>query len=705
MMRRADGQSFRWSLQAVVALVFTLVVLAISSALIGFNHYQLTKLTVRDAEDDFQRISNNVRDEISGSLHIAGSVLDTASLTLDPNLPSEQLGGLLISILKDLDDALPAAMGIFIGRGDGSHIVVQSLTGKWPHEIGTGIEGAAYAFMIIENSSSQHTARWVVTDREGKELRRIPPQPSEFDPRRRPWYRASLQSPGMIITPPYRFASVPEVGITLARQSRQQEDAVFGIDMTLASLDLYLEKLRIPAELELLVFDNSGVLIAHPRGAAYRAALPDRSGKLLTVDDARSPLLTGMFKTFQQNHDSLGQSASFSVNGDEYFGRTERVGEGVDNLFVSLAIPYDIMIGPAQQIRSGLLLISAASVLLALLIVLLASRRLALPLRKATEDIGRIMKFEFGHTRRAPSRIIEVGELSRAIDTLEIALMNFMRYVPDALVRRIIGRKFSADLGGKRQPVTVLFSDVAGFTTMAEGLDPEEVMAKTSRYFSEIGNELVRSGATIDKYIGDSIMAFWNAPDERQDHVAAACLGALRASHRLERLNAKFVAEGGAPMRTRFGMHTGDAVVGNVGSVDRVNYTVLGHTVNMASRFEKLNKRYGTTILVSEDVCAAAGENYLFRFVDRTVPEGAHRPMAVYELLGAMRPDEPELAPVPERLETLEAWEVVRALCEAGDWQTALGLLEKLVEAAPDDILFRVYLDRCRANLGTLQTT
>ncbi|MBF9235015.1 adenylate/guanylate cyclase domain-containing protein [Microvirga alba] len=705
-MQHAGPKSFLWSLQAVVALVFTLIVLAISGALIGFNHHQLTKLTVRDAEDDFQRITNSVRDEIAGSMRIAGSVLDTASLTIDPELPSEQLAKLLTSVLKDLDRVLPAAMGLFVGRGDGSHVVIQSLNGKWPVEIGTDIDRAAFAFMIVEDGEAGHTARWIVTDENGQVLRRVPPRPTTFDPRRRPWYGPSLSSSGMIVTPPYRFANVPEVGITLARQARLKAGAVFGIDMTLASLDFYLDKLRIPPELELLVFDKSGVLIAHPRGGTYRSERQAaQEGKFLTVDDTGSPLLSGMFRAFQQNQDNQGRSVSFSVGGDEYFGRTERVGEGIDNLFVGLAIPYETMVGPVQQIRSGLLIISAASVLLALLIVLFASRRLALPLRNATEDIRRIMKFEFGHARRAQSRVVEVQELSGAIDTLEIALSNFMRYVPNALVRRIIGRKFSSDLGGKRQPVTVLFSDVAGFTTMAEGLDPEEVMAKTSRYFSELGSELVRSGATIDKYIGDSIMAFWNAPDEREDYVAIACLGALRASRRLDRLNAEFMAEDGSPMRTRFGMHTGDAVVGNVGSADRVNYTVLGHTVNMASRLEKLNKRYGTTILVSEDVCAAAGKDYLFRFVDRTVPEGAHHPMALYELLGSVRPDEPEVAPFPERVDTLDIWKAVCANCETGDWHSASELLEKLVAIAPDDMLFRVYLERCRANLGSLQAT
>jgi adenylate cyclase len=311
------------------------------------------------------------------------------------------------------------------------------------------------------------------------------------------------------------------------------------------------------------------------------------------------------------------------------------------------------------------------------------------------------MKFEFGHASRRESRVVEVRELSRAIDTLELALSNFMRYVPTALVRGIIGRKFSSELGGVRQPITVLFSDVAGFTTMAESLDPEQVMNKTSRYFSEVGAELIRSGATIDKYIGDSVMAFWNAPDLREDHVALGCLGALRAARCLDRLNAEFTAEGGAPMRTRFGLHTGDAVVGNVGSVDRINYTALGHTVNMASRFEKLNKRYGTTILVSEDVRAASGDAFIFRFVDRAVPDGAHMAMALYELIGADVADEPELRPSPRNAHTLGRWQAVVAACDAGAWVKAREGLLDLVAEAPEDLLFQVYLKRCETKLDT----
>ncbi len=151
-------------------------------------------------------------------------------------------------------------------------------------------------------------------------------------------------------------------------------------------------------------------------------------------------------------------------------------------------------------------------------------------------------------------------------------------------------------------------------------------------------------------------------------------------------------------MRTRFGVHTGDAVVGNVGSVDRINYTALGHTVNMASRFEKLNKRYGTTILVSEDVRSAAGESFVFRFVDRVVPDGAHMAMALYELVGAEISDEPDLMPATRHRDTQSRWLAAWSACDSQEWKKAYELLEQLAADEPDDALFQVYLARCEAH-------
>ncbi len=271
---------------------------------------------------------------------------------------------------------------------------------------------------------------------------------------------------------------------------------------------------------------------------------------------------------------------------------------------------------------------------MAVLIVLVAARGISRPLRLVTGQIGHVMRFEPDDVRPPSSRIREIEALGAALTVLDLTLKNFVTYVPGQIVRRIVAHKQLPALGGRRQPLTVLFSDVAGFTSLAEGMDPEALMVTTSRYFSAVAEELIATGATIDKYIGDSVMAFWNAPEPQEDHVRRACLGALAAAARVDRLNAQLVAEGRPPMRTRFGVHTGEAVVGNIGSIDRMNYTALGHTVNVAARFEALNKVHGTTILVSEPVRSAVGDAFRFRFIAEIVPRGASGSLAAYELLG-----------------------------------------------------------------------
>jgi adenylate cyclase len=253
------------------------------------------------------------------------------------------------------------------------------------------------------------------------------------------------------------------------------------------------------------------------------------------------------------------------------------------------------------------------------------------------------MRFDFHGGSSARSRIEEIRSLAAAIGVLALTLRSFAAYVPGQIVRGILGQTLVPALGGRRQPITVLFSDVEGFTALAEGLPPEELMERTSRYFTALGEALIASGATIDKYIGDSVMAFWNAPEAQPDHVRRACAGALAAAERIDRLNTEFEAEGRLPMPTRFGLHTGEAVVGNVGSVDRMNYTALGHTVNVAARLEALNKIHGTCILVSEAVRQEAGEGFEFRFVGNEIPRGAREPVPIYALIG-LREAVPEAA-------------------------------------------------------------
>ena len=631
-----------WKLQVVVAAVFAVIVLAIAGGLIWYNNGEVRRLVRADASTRFDRVVDRVRDEFKKGLQLAEVVLDTSTLTVETDVPEDHLGAVMVGTLRDLEKVLPAASSFFVAWNDGRFVMAQSMaTARLPEVEAAGLPGATYVLEFVDRRPAGAVVRRVVTDARGGPMGAPATASTDFDPRTRPWYRQASATTGAIVTEPYRFANMNQVGLTLARKSRLTGDVVFGIDIGLASVDHTLDDLRREHGLDLVVFSRTGELIAHPDGVRFRTEFREaRAEHLPLLTQLGSPLLAELYSSFK----SIGTGRNFTGQlGDEsYLERFELIASNMPDVVLGIAYPYDLVVGPADRIRYISLLIGVGATILALGIVLAAARALARPLRRVTGDLGRIMRFDFHGGAQAQSRIEEIRSLSSAIDVLGLTLRTFAAYVPGQIVRGILGQTLVPALGGRRQPVTVLFSDVAGFTALAEGLPPEELMERTSRYFSALGEELIAGGATIDKYIGDSVMAFWNAPEDQPDHVRLACLGALRAAARVDRLNAEFEAEGGVPMPTRFGLHTGEAVVGNVGSIDRMNYTALGHTVNVAARLEALGKIHGTTILVSEAVRQGAGEGFEFRFVGNEVPRGAREPVPIYSLVGLREETDPQ---------------------------------------------------------------
>jgi adenylate cyclase len=199
---------------------------------------------------------------------------------------------------------------------------------------------------------------------------------------------------------------------------------------------------------------------------------------------------------------------------------------------------------------------------------------------------------------------------------------------------------------------------------------------------------------TIDKYIGDSIMAIWNAPSTDTDHIARACRAALAASEASEWLEAKWTQLGRPPFRTRCGLHTGMAIVGNVGSRDRMNYTVVGSVPNVASRIEALNKVYGTRVLASGQVAEATRDVFIWREIDKVVPAGMTLPLDLYEPMGVRQP---EATADQARLESfLERWHVALATWRRGDMEAAGAAFQALAAEDPADGPSRTFAARCQ---------
>jgi adenylate cyclase len=266
----------------------------------------------------------------------------------------------------------------------------------------------------------------------------------------------------------------------------------------------------------------------------------------------------------------------------------------------------------------------------------------------------------------------------------------FGQYMAESVINHLLEHPEKLQLGGERRRVTLFFSDLAGFTTISERLSPETVVSLLNDYLSRMTEIILKEAGVVDKFEGDAIMAFWGAPLEQPDQAARACRAALRQQAALEELNRRFAGQGLPPLSMRIGLHTGDAIVGNLGSESRFDYTVIGDTVNLASRLEGLNKFYGSRIMASEVTAAAGAGAVEFRELDLVAVKGKEQAVRVFEVLGLTGELDPATA--RRRQDFARALELYRQR----RFPEALAGFEALGAAAPADGPARTYRDRCR---------
>lgn len=261
------------------------------------------------------------------------------------------------------------------------------------------------------------------------------------------------------------------------------------------------------------------------------------------------------------------------------------------------------------------------------------------------------------------------------------SLRSFARYVPRDPVRSVLASGQEAVLAGKSAELTVFFSDIAGFTTLAESLTPEKLVELLGGYLDDMTRVIAEHHGTVDKFLGDGIMAFWGAPADDPDHAIHACEAAVRS----QRLIA------GRKLVTRIGMATGRVVVGNIGTHERMNYTVMGDTVNLAARLEGLNKQYGTSIMITEATRRAAGDRIVARPVDLVAVKGKAQAVRVYELLALASDGDAAATELAKRCSDGLDGYLARRFSEAAVE------FEKALAVRPDDEAARRFLERCRA--------
>lgn len=209
----------------------------------------------------------------------------------------------------------------------------------------------------------------------------------------------------------------------------------------------------------------------------------------------------------------------------------------------------------------------------------------------------------------------------------------FSSYLSADLLDQLIENPEALALGGEKKELTILFSDIRGFTTISESMDPVSLIKLLNRYFTPMTNSVLEHGGMLDKYIGDAVMAFFNAPVDVKEHADAGCATALEMIERLDDLNIELAKEGIAPIKIGIGVNTAEVVVGNMGSQRRFNYTVIGDGVNLSSRVEGLTKNYGVDILITEFTVAKLTKEFLYRKIEPVKVKGKDEAVLLYELM------------------------------------------------------------------------
>ncbi|MFP4152398.1 MAG: CHASE2 domain-containing protein [Alkalispirochaeta sp.] len=268
----------------------------------------------------------------------------------------------------------------------------------------------------------------------------------------------------------------------------------------------------------------------------------------------------------------------------------------------------------------------------------------------------------------------------------------FNHYLSTDVINEILDDPSRLRLGGEKRELTAMFTDVKGFSTISESLDPEELVKLLNRYLSEMSDIVLQLRGTIDKYEGDAIISFFGAPIPYQDHASRACAAAVRMKKIENYLNDHFLEENlsPSPLMTRIGINTGEMVVGNMGTANRMDYTIMGHAVNLAARLEGVNKQYGTWILTSELTYDATGTAFAARKLDRVRVVGVSEPVRLYEIM-----DEAELVP-KDIAQLIDEFHNGIELFEHREWGEASSVFSRLNREFPDDGPSKTYFDRTK---------
>ena len=480
--------------------------------------------------------------------------------------------------------------------------------------------------------------------------------------------------------------------------------AIIGMEISNSMISNYLTTLLEDLHTEGLkgfIFekhlDGSKVLIAN---SVRDDSLPEFDRKNWTLvnnpeemkDTAISSMIKSLPKEFSAIPDIPGhQIFTFYDHEKGYVGSAASLVPGQMPLWVlCLYIPENVLYAESyNQFQITMLitvLIILASTIMSIFFAHIASKNLENLALLATK----IGKLDFNYKIQILSPVKEVQNLAKSMALMQIGLQSFTKYLPKEMLKSLFDSGSTAKPGGKEKDVTIFFADIANFTHYSEILSPNDLVLQLNEYLGCFSSVINKNQGTVDKYIGDAVMAYWNAPKNCEDHAFKSCKAAIQGLHNLSFLQKEWARLNKPIFVVRIGINTGNVVLGNIGTEEHLSYTVMGDNVNLASRLEGLNKTYATSIIISDSTLKACGDKLVTRPIDLVAVKGKEKKILVHELLGITDETSSKIVAF------CEDFKVAFAAYLNKDWKTGAQLFAKIAEQHPNDQLTLIHLERCK---------
>ena len=565
--------------------------------------------------------------------------------------------------------------------------------------------GTHYALRVLDYGGDKIRDHWEYFKKDGTKVFEEDAFRMFYDVRQRGWFKTVLKRPH---TPYWTnvvvFTSSQLPGIAPAYPIHDKSGKTIGAaagNVTLAALSKFLQELDIGKSGVAFIMDEKHRLVAHPDLKRTVKKIKDKTIPAPAVE-MEEVWVTDAVKRFVETKE---QKFRVTVKGEEYLASFTPFPEDFGKPWVmAVVVPVGDFVGSLRTTNRSILVIAVMITIFGALLVGGFAGWITKPIRQLVEEIGKIREFDLSGDINIRSGTTEIMALANSIRTMKTALQTFGKFVPKTLVREMVSSGIDVELGGQSRHLTIMFTDIAGFSTIAERSPTRELMLALSDHFECITEAISFNQGTIDKFIGDSVMAFWGAPVWHEDHVYQGCLSALMAKSNLDLLNESWKEDGKPQYYVRFGIHTDAVLVGNIGAKDRLSYTVIGDGVNVAARLEGVNKVYGTQIITSHSVYQEAGERCLFRPLDMVAVQGRRAGIIIYELIGTIHNGHPDFQATEAQIRLCEiATRGFYAYLER-QWDEAIQCYTDILAMDPNDRVATMFLHRCqeyRANPPT----